>query len=87
VSLVKAAALVAAGVVVAGVLGGCSSGSANHPGNPDVYARINAMTYCAAPQQEFDQADANRSISSDPSIQTAYMEAADARMKEVGCYG
>lgn len=45
------------------------------------------MTDCAALQREFDQAEENRAISNDPSIQTAYMTAADNRMEEVGCYG
>lgn len=70
--------------VVAIGLAGCAS---SQPGSPDVYARINAMTDCVALQHEFDQADENRAISSDPSIQTSYMKAANNRMRELGCYG
>ena len=66
------------------VLAGC--GGDDQSGSPDVYARISSLTDCSALQQEFDQAEANRSISRDPSIQTSYMVAADERMREVGCY-
>jgi hypothetical protein len=65
------------------LLAGCGS----EPGNPDVYARINAMTDCAELQREFDQADANRSLPTDDDIPIAYMKAADERMDEIGCYG
>jgi len=70
--------------VAALALAGC--GSDDQSGSPDVYARIASLTDCSALQQEFDQAEANRSISRDPSIQTSYMVAADERMREVGCY-
>lgn len=48
-------------------------------GNPSVYQRIERTTDCAALQDEFDVADRNGNVS--------YMEAADRRMRELGCYG
>lgn len=56
--------------------------SPERPGNPAVYARIEGETDCAALQSEFDTAE-----SGPPSDwKVPYMEAADARMREVGCY-
>lgn len=57
-------------------------------GNPDVYARILAMTDCAALQNEFDQAEANLQQPGTPQYRwgLGYMKASDDRMKEIGCY-
>ena len=52
------------------------------PGNPAVYARIEAETDCAVLQQEFDTAQSGPSTD----WKVPYMEAADARLREVGCY-
>lgn len=62
------------------------------PGSPDVYARIAELTDCAALQAEFDLADATRKRpggvegASWTQIGIAYMEAADSRMSDLGCY-
>ncbi len=58
-----------------------SSGGAR-PGNAAIYERIAAETDCGALQAEFDTAEAGP-----PSDwKVPYMEAAEARMREVGCY-
>lgn len=62
-------------------LAGCSAAVEERPGNPDVYERIGGMEDCAELQREFDTADAHGGETS-----TAYMKAADERMREVGCY-
>jgi hypothetical protein len=59
-------------------------------GNPAVYERINGLTDCAELQKEFDTASTHND-GAEPGTDeyratTAYMEAADARMQEVGCY-
>jgi hypothetical protein len=55
---------------------------AARPGDPAVYERIERLTDCAALQREFDIAD-----SGPPSDwKVPYMEAADKRMRELGCY-
>jgi hypothetical protein len=60
------------------------------PGDPAVYQRIASLTDCTMLQAEFDQAEENNGrvpAGSDQAEWTlAYMEAADARMQEVGCY-
>lgn len=61
-------------------------------GSQAVYDRINSLTDCKALQAEFDQADENgkaaraRGNSDAARNSTAYMEAADKRLKAVGCY-
>lgn len=61
-------------------------------GNPAVYQRIANETDCVVLQGEFDQADATSKRPGGPAgttwlkIGIAYMEAADERMEEVGCY-
>lgn len=57
-------------------------------GNPDVYARILAMTDCAALQNEFDQAEDNLQEPGTPQYRwgLGYMKASDDRMREIGCY-
>lgn len=71
--------LLAAGGVVL-ILAGCSA-PAEPVGNPEVLERIGGMEDCTALQQEFDTADASSGEAA-----TAYMKAADERMREVGCY-
>jgi hypothetical protein len=77
-------------------LAGCGSSDAtNAPrtGNPAVYERIASETDCAALQHEFDTADVNhtRDLGRDrldlADVDVAYMNAADDRMREIGCYG
>lgn len=59
-------------------------------GNPAVYQRIASESDCGALQAEFDTAgaDHDRAVPGSEAAlwSTAYMEAADARMKAVGCY-
>jgi hypothetical protein len=61
------------------------------PGSAVVYQRIEAMTDCAALQKQFDIADRNTKRMQDSgqeaSVPISYMEAADARMQELTCYG
>jgi hypothetical protein len=65
----------------------------SRPGSAAVYARIESSRNCVALQREFDIAYANNQRAQDAGDETtanmsfSYMEAADARMKEVGCYG
>jgi hypothetical protein len=55
-----------------------------------VYDRIAAETDCATLQAEFDQASENHDAVPAGSEQAGwslgYMKAADARMKDLGCY-
>lgn len=68
----------------------CVSAPAERPGSQAVYDRIDGLTDCTQLQTEFDTASANydraEAGSSQALAATAYMKAADARMKEVGCY-
>jgi hypothetical protein len=63
------------------------------PGSAAVYQRIESLTDCDALQAEFDQADANTQREQDAGnaamaeVTISYMDAADKRMKELGCYG
>lgn len=61
-----------------------------HGGNVDVYQRILSLNDCTALQAEFDQADENLKLQTagTPQYQAGigYMEAADDRMKAIGCY-
>lgn len=56
----------------------------------DVVERIKTSTSCSDLQHEFDTAFANRERYPSGSVQaqrgTKYMELADARMQEIGCY-
>ena len=83
-TLIRALVVVVAMTAVALALG-CSS-SGDRPGNPAVYDRISSMTDRAELQAEFDQADENRALPTDDDVPISYMEAADARMSEIGCY-
>ena len=61
------------------------------PGSADVYSRIEAETDCERLQDEFDTAQANhkqdltRGAVDLDKIDTSYMEAANARMRDLGC--
>jgi hypothetical protein len=61
------------------------------PGSAAVYARIDAETDCEILQDEFDTAQANhkqdlaRGAAALDKIDTSYVEAANARMRELGC--
>lgn len=85
----RSAVLVAAAGAV--TLVACSS-NGGQPGNPDVYARIEGETDCVRLQREFDVAYENHEIQSEEGdlkmmrISTSYMEAADERMRNIGCY-
>lgn len=70
-----------------------TSPSKARPGNPDVYSRIAAMTDCGELQEQFDLAEktskrpgGTASLGTWREIGIAYMEAADARMQDTGCY-
>jgi hypothetical protein len=59
----------------------------SRPGDPAVYARIAKMTDCDALQEQFDLAERTHQRGGEwGPIGTAYMQAADDRMREVGCY-
>ena len=61
------------------------------PGSPAVYQRIAGLRDCAALQKEFDTAaatgDRERAASriDMARLSTSYMDAADARMRQLGC--
>lgn len=63
----------------------------DQPGAPEVYSRINGLTNCAALQAEFNTAaaaharDTARGRTDLAEIDTSYMEAAEGRMKTLGC--
>lgn len=68
---------------VALLLASCSSSSDDMPADASqgVVDRIEALDDCDQLQAEFDQADENGG-----EVGTFYMETADARMREAGCY-
>lgn len=88
-------------VVVVAITAGCGSSSSEpdpgivsntaRVGDPAVYARIDASTSCTELQREFDIASDNttriQADGGDATISISYMEAADVRMREIGCYG
>lgn len=61
------------------------------PGSPDVYRRIASLTNCAKLQREFDiaadNADRLHDAGGTAPVPLAYMDAADDRMRSLGCYG
>lgn len=69
---------------------GCAG--SERPGHPDTYERIEALTDCAALQEAFDTAADNhdrddaRGRLDLMKIDSSYMDAADDRMGDVGCY-
>jgi hypothetical protein len=85
-----AAGFLAAIVTTLGGSGGSGDDGgvpAFRPGDPAVYARIAAATDCAALQDELNRAELTRQQGdgSGPTG-TAYREATETRMGEVGCY-
>lgn len=60
-------------------------------GKVEVYNRILISTDCTGLQSEFDQAEANLKLQEPGTAQykwgLGYMDAADQRLKEIGCYG
>jgi hypothetical protein len=87
-------------LLAAALLAGCGSsgGSSNsrtetRPGSAVVYQRIAALTDCAKLLAEFDRANAYHSREMNAGdvdmakVSTSYMEAAEARMQELGCHG
>jgi hypothetical protein len=68
--------LVGPALVAMTLLTGCPDSSP--PSNPAVISRINSETDCSELQGEFDRAEANH--------HTDYMQAADRRMRTIGCY-
>ena len=83
--LIAAACLFAVAVTVAAMVA-----EEPRPGSESVYERIDSETDCAELQEEFDTAmgHADRYPPGDDRRETslAYAEAADDRMREVGCY-
>ncbi len=85
---------VVAVLVVAVVVAGCGGQESpgQQPGNPAVYQRIEQETDCVTLQGEFDQAEQTSQRPGGPEgatwseIGIAYMQAAEARMREVGCH-
>lgn len=68
------------------------STTSSQPGSTAVYAEIASETNCVELQSMFDRADANGKAARArhnlvmAKVTTAYMEAADARMRAIGCY-
>ena len=54
------------------------------PGEPAVYERIRSLTDCSALQQEFDTAAASHDRGGGE-VATSYMQAAQDRMRQLGC--
>lgn len=86
-----AAAAILAITLLAAV--GCTTNGdeSSHPGNPAVYERIASLTDCAALQREFDTAmdnsEARPALDPAGEISQSYGEAANDRMRSIGCYG
>jgi len=85
-----ALAVAAAGIIVAVTSAG--DGGKSRPGSPAVYSRIESLTNCSQLQAEFNTAAANYDSRDRQTCRTdlteidrTYMEAADKRMRELGC--
>lgn len=83
-------ALVAAIIIIVSV-GGCNKrprpADPPRPGNPAVYQRIAAETDCKQLQTEFDNGETTSKQGAQwTEIGISYMQAADKRMRQVGCY-
>jgi hypothetical protein len=69
----------------------CGGSPAERRGDPEVYARIESMDDCKQLQRQFDvfvkhhDHDLEHGRLDEAQDDTAYMDAADARMKAVGC--
>lgn len=70
--------------------GGTDGTGGSRPGLDEIYSRIETSRDCDGLQAEFDAADRNheatRAGSRNAEISLSYMEAADKRMRQVGCY-
>jgi len=81
--------VIVGGLVVAQLVGGSYD---DRPGDPAVYSRIEGLTDCSALRSEFNAADARRGAqlrnhrTEQADVEVAYMNAADARMRTIGCY-
>lgn len=68
----------------------CADPPPEQLGNPEVYTRIDTTSDCPTLQREFDvamtNAEAREPGNEQRKISLAYAKAADARLKEVGCY-
>lgn len=89
VILIVVLGIVAIGVVV-GIVASRTSTPPARPGSAVVYDRIASLTDCGQLQREFDTASTNRdrdvSRSSDlAAVDLSYMQAAQDRLKAVGC--
>jgi hypothetical protein len=67
--------------------------NAERPGAPEVYEQIEGSTDCDDLQSTFDRAYRNHSLAADRYDEAemkwtgGYMDAADQRMRDIGCYG
>lgn len=85
--------LVGLGVAAALAFAGCSEPARetqDRRGDPAVYQRINASTDCQQLQREFDiamtNAEAHNPGDRQRAISLSYADAADARLRKIGCY-
>ena len=85
-----ALAVAAVGIIV--VVTSAGGGVKSRPGSPAVYSRIEGLTSCSELQAEFDTAAANYDSRGLKTCRTdlaaadrSYMEAANERMRELGC--
>lgn len=83
-------AVISLAVLAVCVLGCAAPGPAPEVGNPEVHARIRALTDCGELQREFDVAmvavDARQPGDAMRTVSTSYAMTADARMRALGCY-
>lgn len=89
----RIAVIAALGVVSLGAIGALGGQEketpkvGTGPGAPEVYTQIAAETDCAALQGTFDRAaDTSDRGGQWRTIGLGYMDAADARLRELGCY-
>lgn len=76
-------------LAIAGAVVGCNNGGTAPQRDDSVTQAINSSTDCAALQDMFDAYDEAHGLADaleDKERFTDYMQAADARMREVGCY-
>lgn len=81
--------LVEAAVAALVLSAGCGGDDGGRPGQAQVYDRIEATEDCQELQETFDRAAANNETAGSAEEREwtlGYMEAADERMKAVGCY-
>lgn len=91
--LIATLVLALTGITIVGAAGG-SGEPEPRPGLQVVYDRISAMTDCDELQAQFDQAAENHDRDSNRrpkrldlmKMSSSYMDAADARMRQIGCY-